>query len=418
MSLDNSQELRINGVNLRELYNRDSSVYTQLGGTYWMPYDELHFIIKTIQNNKVTKALEIGVSGGMTSSFMLRAMKEISKESTLYGIDICSDSYIGFCVNHFSSDLTPDFKIHRGANSLSIENVFNDGEKLDMVFIDAGHVHPQPLIDLLCSIPFLKKGGIILLHDIVDYYTANAWGETFIFNAWPDELKARAKNLNSESYGNIGAIKMPETEDQLMEIVLKVAKTPFKSSPWPFKNYGLGFDETDLAQLKLFTDKYYPKYSQSIIEALETNLDAFGSESLYSQMETKFMERAMNKASKALNKVCNLSRVGVSTSTLRDSFRREKKYAGKKICFYGAGEFAEYLSKNTDLKALNPICFIDSNPLKTGKNIDGIEIRNITELETINPDILFITALEGHSVLSELQNNEVIKKLGIELAIL
>lgn len=416
--MDKLQELKINGVSLLDLYKSDSSVYTQLGGVYWMPYDELHFIIKTIKDNKVKNALEIGVSGGMTSSFMLRAMKEISKESILYGIDICTDSYIGFCVNHFFSELGSDFKIFRGVNSLYTENIFKDGEKLDMVFIDAGHVHPQPLVDLLCSIPFLKKGATIILHDIVDYYTANAWGETFIFNAWPDELKTRAKNLDAVSYGNIGAIKLPESEEQLMEIILKIAQIPFKSSPWLFKNYGLGFDETDLAQLKQFTGKYYPKYSKAIVDALKTNLEVFNREGLYSQMETKFLERAMNKASKALNKVSRLSQVGVSTSTFRESFKREKKYTRKKICLYGAGEFAEYLSKHMDLQAFNPICFIDSDPSKTGQNIDGIEIKNISELEAIKPDVLLITELEGDYILSELENNEVVKKLSIELDIL
>jgi len=76
-----------------------------------------------------------------------------------------NDKQVGFQI----PDIIPDFpnavRVHAPAESEAIKEFAVRGE-LQLVFINANHQHPQPLLDLLRATPYVRSGGWILLHDI------------------------------------------------------------------------------------------------------------------------------------------------------------------------------------------------------------------------------------------------------------
>ena len=129
-------------------------------------------------------------------------------------------------------------------------------------------------------------------------------------------------------------------------------------------------------------------------------------------METKFFNALYDKVFFDLPTV---QQVDPYKSDIREIFKKQKKYQNKKVCLYGAGEFSEFLSKSINLKSFNPFCFIDNDNAKVGEFIDGIEIRHISELTKIKPDVILITTLESEYIMSELRKNSIIQELNIEL---
>jgi predicted O-methyltransferase YrrM len=239
---------------------------------------------------KIDTVLEIGVFNGVTSLYMLKTGAK--RESFhLYGIDIGEGEFFGQAVfNEAEKEELAHYHLHRNSTSFDIEKVI-DG-KIDMVFIDGGHAHPHPLIDLLYVIPFLHDESIVLLHDVVDYMRPNAWGESFIFCGWKDE-KYRNVLLDStlQAAGDtmLGCIKIPANKKKLYDDILEIVRIPFRAAPWKFDEYYLGINETHLDNLKQFMERYYDKeFAQTVFSQFQSNLSEYKRNWLLYLHETKF----------------------------------------------------------------------------------------------------------------------------------
>ena len=81
-----------------------------------------------------------------------------------------------------------------------------------------------------------------------------------------------------------------------------------------------------------------------------------------------------------------------------NSFIKENN--DKKVCFYGAGRFAEDFISDFDLSELNIIGFIDKNAEKAGQKLGQYTIHSPESIDIIKPDIVVITVLEPRYVIS------------------
>ena len=70
MQILENKKLTVNNIDLLELFQRDEAIFTSNGGIFYMFYDELCFLINNIKERNMSKVLEIGVAGGLTSSFI------------------------------------------------------------------------------------------------------------------------------------------------------------------------------------------------------------------------------------------------------------------------------------------------------------------------------------------------------------
>ncbi len=104
--------------------------------------------------------------------------------------------------------------------------------ELELVFIDAGHAHPHPLLDLLQLAPYVRGGGWMIFHDIQlgtmgrkwrEADQACPWGAPFgvewLFDFCP---------FRKISGGNIGAIQVPHDKGELIPFALRLMTLPFE----------------------------------------------------------------------------------------------------------------------------------------------------------------------------------------------
>jgi predicted O-methyltransferase YrrM len=243
--------------------------------------------------DSINNVLEIGVFHGVTSLYML---KEGCKRNqfTLYGIDLGRDTdfFGGAVFNETSKEEIQHYHLNRGHTSFDIEDVIPHGIKLDMVFIDAGHSHPHPIIDLIHVIPFLHNESIVMLHDVVDYMRPNAWGESFIYTGWTEN---KYRSFELDTLGNpvcestLGCIKIPEDKQSLYSNIMQIVKIPFRAAPWKFDDYFLGINEESIVRLKSFITKYYSDdFSKSVCDCMMRNLQDYKENWLLYVHETRF----------------------------------------------------------------------------------------------------------------------------------
>lgn len=216
----------------------------------------------------IMNVIEIGTNNGVTSLYMLKAGCAARSSFKLYSLDIKKGEYFGKAVlNEATPKELSRFHLHLGHTCFDIEKILGDN-RIDMVFIDGGHTHPHPIIDLIFCYPFLHDESIIMLHDVVDYMRPNAWGESFIYSSWKDE-KYRTVSLdiqyNPIKPTTLGCIKIPANKKILYDNILQIVKTPFRASPWAMCDINLGINENHLFSLKQFMDKYYERDFAEVI---------------------------------------------------------------------------------------------------------------------------------------------------------
>jgi hypothetical protein len=163
-----------------------------------------------------------------------------------------------------------------------------------MVFIDAAHSHPHPLFDLICSIPFLHDESIVMLHDVVDYLYPQGWGESLVFTAWTDKkyrTVAIPANGDKPLKTTLGSIKIPLEKPVLYENIRRVAKIPFRASPWNFGDNYLGVDDEVLGRLRSFMGRHYEKdFAEEIYGILKKSLDEYRDNWILYHHETRLLE--------------------------------------------------------------------------------------------------------------------------------
>ena len=121
-----------------------------------------------------TLIVEIGVIPNPSVPNSSQLFVEEKKASCAYlGIDICDRSYIqSYGKNvHF---LQTDSK----NTDVIVQKIQELGGQIDFLFIDGLHTIEQIQYEL-ALIPYVKKGGIIGLHDIMIHIGPNAWMEAF-----------------------------------------------------------------------------------------------------------------------------------------------------------------------------------------------------------------------------------------------
>jgi hypothetical protein len=184
--------------------------------------------------------------------------------------------------------------LNKGSTSFDLENILNSDIKLDLVFIDANHHHPWPIIDLLHILPFLHEGSIVILHDVVDNMDPNGWGPSFIFLLWGEE-KYRSyfldNNLEPAYETNLGCIEIPKDKKMLYDKLLKIVKIPYRANHWKSDEIYLGISEKDIKKLQQFMMKFYDEvFTKEVVSTFYKNLEEYKKTFLESHLESKFFE--------------------------------------------------------------------------------------------------------------------------------
>lgn len=113
-------------------------------------------------------AIEIGVASGFSSAVILSSLGANTSTPQLSAFDLSEECYFdrtkktGQAVGEIFGG-TKGYTLKTGVTSADIPG---ETELVDFIFIDAGHRHPWPALDLLSLHRFIKPCGTIALHDV------------------------------------------------------------------------------------------------------------------------------------------------------------------------------------------------------------------------------------------------------------
>ncbi|MDR0911840.1 MAG: class I SAM-dependent methyltransferase [Methanobrevibacter sp.] len=292
------------GYEIFKQYESYRKRYTSLASDFQISF--LLGLIKYFKfsNGKnISNVLEIGMDQGVTSLYMLLTGFN-SSNFKLHTIEIMDSDYYGKALENANSHQKKALDMNKGCTIFDIENILDDDDLLDLVFIDGGHSHPSPLIDLLYLLPYLHSESIVCLHDVVDHMRPNAWGESFIFTSWSDD-KYRAYDLDNDlkplNQNTLGVIKLPSNnniinKEQIFRDLIKIAKLPFKAPPWNSKMP----DENTLKDIKFFMEKgkgkdfYDSSFSNEFYNIFLKQVELYEKDHILLQHETNFFNYLFN----------------------------------------------------------------------------------------------------------------------------
>lgn len=177
-----------------------------------MSVDEIWFVKHFIKKYNPKKIVEIGISAGGNTVNLLNWK---DKDAELFSIDIAREWYkdttklSGFMADELGEK--SNWKLYRGYDYLDVfEEIGND---IDFIIIDTVHSMPGEFLTFLATLPQLKDGCIVVLHDIhlnmvkfhydqFSNYDKDAYCTGLLFGGVSSSKKW---SLKSDDMSNIGA---------------------------------------------------------------------------------------------------------------------------------------------------------------------------------------------------------------------
>ncbi len=287
-----------NILKIREKYADDLSSFASL--------DELEFIFGLLNHHKFSNGrgienfLEVGTHRGIAATLFLKTGIQANENFQQICFEFATgDFFAKVLLDETSEEELKHCSFYKGVNWYNLEETLKDRPKLDLVFLDGGHVHPNPFLYLLSIIPFLHSESIVLLHDCVDYMRPNAWGESFIFTAWDSPTyRSYILDENNTPFKKtvLAAIEIPQEKEILYNNLKKIAKLPFRASPWGKDDSFTVFTNEASEKLKNFMLKYYDEdFAYEIYSIFQKNLDDYNEYSPLYFYETKFFNYLYTK---------------------------------------------------------------------------------------------------------------------------
>ena len=365
---------------------------------------QINFLCNLIKNYKlnnntdIKNVVEIGTNLGFTAHFMLEAgVENFGKNFKLTSFDLCEEE-IGRVVEENSTQQEKEcFALFKGTTfpnyCTNKENWFEQN-KIDLAFVDGQHTHPGPLIDVLFLLPFMKKGGLIVFHDINHRFDPDDWGACYVY----DCLNAEKVSLERDI---IGYIVVPDDITTLYDNLIHIAKQPFNACIW-IQDKTNCFAEREIPLLENFLPKHYGNdFATKILTIMKNNI------ARYNEFNLDLAKRA-EASSFMFFKILELeNKVNYLTSNLENlQFETlQLKCNNKKVLLYGAGLNAQYLINKFDFSKLNIVGICDKKFEKDKiEECLGFKTFSPSNIKDINYDFILLMVREKEYIKEYLIN--------------
>lgn len=178
------KKYKFKSENLKLINQFFEKKYDNIFGGQITPGDAL-FIYTFMDVIRPSVMFEFGVASGFSSACILNFANHLnliqSQSTFLYSFDLddgsLSGKEVGFIVSKYFSDYMKSWEIFKGKTSIDLINnssSFNinlNNRKNILCFVDAGHNHPWPSVDIISLYHFFLKNGI----SCDDHDDINVW---------------------------------------------------------------------------------------------------------------------------------------------------------------------------------------------------------------------------------------------------
>lgn len=357
-----------------EMFYEPIKILDQLpdGNRSDMSENELAFLCGLIKRSKPKKIVEIGVAAGGTTSVILNCIAMLDMKARLYSIDLMTDYYldknkkVGYQAEEAKEILDQKSNHTLYTGKYSVECLESIGEDIDLVILDTSHVLPGEIFDFLACYPYLKNGGIVVLHDITLNFESNhpyAYATKLLLDV---VVADKYMNLIDPDLRNIAAFRITDDTKKYIEDVFSSLTITWANMP----------SEKELLLYRNFYSKYYSC----------KNLEIFN-------LSVQMNKRIQNEISE----------------TKRDSFLKTYKWIetikNKRIYIYGCGEYGKRLYYSLNKCDVD----IDGYIISDGqiKKENDINVLHLSELR-LNPEtdkiLIGVSPHLQKEICEELQN--------------
>lgn len=168
--------------------------------------------------------------------------------------------------------------------------------KLDMVFIDAMHAQPAPLIDFLMLYPHMREDAAVIFHDVETYIDESEQGASYFYTGWSGRKRVNYRILDGRISGTeyMGIIDIQRSPQEMYADLIEIARQPITGSKYNYsgKEDPLGIEIEDLdVTLRNYMEKYYPhEFVEEILSVLLENLRQYKEKWIYYKHENRLAD--------------------------------------------------------------------------------------------------------------------------------
>ena len=196
---------------------------------------DAYFIFEIVTRERPQHVAELGVSAGTSTTFLASLLADRVSGSRLSAFDERDHVYyeptkpVGAAILDIFGSVPAHVTIHPNVRGDQVAAIVAPGERFDLLFLDANHIHPWPCLDILSVLDVLRPNSWIMLHDVrlpIMHPEKQHYGPLFLYQTWPGQ-KARPEGENT----NIAAIRLFDSIQENTSALLGCLDIPWHANP-------------------------------------------------------------------------------------------------------------------------------------------------------------------------------------------
>lgn len=329
-----------------------------------MTRTECAFLCGLLRAKGPHKIVEVGVAHGGTTCVILNCLKLMGQKAEIHSVDITDECYstsgkeTGYAVKEVFPDIPSNINYHMHLGDVLPVYLDEIGNNIDFLILDTMHRMPGEVLDFLAALPYLSDKAVVVVHDIfLNQITMNEFGyATKLLYDVVCADKIAATGVDTDlSWPNIGAFAINAD-------TYKYIDDCFSSLTITWK-YGLNED-----MVKKYRDCYMKGYGETRVAVFDRTVT----------MNHTRLQEEKNRNERYKNTVQNFHEIISS---------------GRKLLFYGAGDFADKLASYVSLLGYKIEAFVVSDDKSTDTRNRLGKVYKISELPYVKRDCCLIIAM-------------------------
>lgn len=344
---------------------------------------ESGFLCGLLKRFRPHKILEVGVAAGGTSVILGRALEMLGLDQTMHYSGDLSEKYYqpgnGKLKTGYQYEIACEEKIiSKGNHKLFTgkylpEYIDEIGNGIDFIILDTMHIAPGELLDVLIALPYLSLKAVIVFHDLAidhqnkfrPFYCINKC----LFDSLDGEKYFNVSRNDIDTcmlygYSDIGGVIIENRDNCIRDLFSMFGL------PWA---YMLSDRELDI-----YRKKYMEMYDDKYLELFD--------------LLVKVQKKTWNERSS----------LGAKQNIIVHFKERLLK---QKTFLYGNGKRGKKFNKYIKLIGGNIAGWIVSDGYRTEKQMDGLPVYTLSELEAMEGNKLVIVASSYIDVLDNIEKS-------------
>lgn len=293
---------------------------------------QLAFLCGLIKKYRPAKIVEVGVAAGGTTAILLNCISMLGLDTEMYSVDISENYYkdrskkTGYLAEESKKFLSKEVRHKSYRGEVLAKFIEEIGDGIDLLILDTEHRCPGEILDFLACFPKLKKGAIVVLHDIILNHLSTdpqSYATKLLLCSATGERILCGQDSELYDASGIGAFQITEDTEKYIENVFSSLTITWSYMP-------------DYEQLKLYRKCFLNYYDERLIKEFDYTIE-------------------MNRATLQTNEKIKYQRRSEVSKLIHELRGR------KNIFIYGCGVYGMKLRELLEWFEIKPVGYVISD---------------------------------------------------------